>query len=635
MDNFHCTSAMECMKDYFRMGQLLGGRFRTIAPLNHGSFGMVFLAEDTLTRQNVAIKCLTKPIVASLPTAHLSDEGTEELACHAILKHHDHLVNLVHHFETDAHTYLVLEYCSQGDLYEAIRMERGPLQTDHVRRFMLQLISAVQHMHANGLFHRDIKPENIFLTHDGSVKLGDFGLATKSLWSYESCVGSDRYMAPEQYDSAGVGYSPAQADIWSIGICLLNVLFARNPFVVPTESDILFADFCRDRQSLFDIFPNMSSDTFEILSVAMAVDPTKRDLAAMKQAIMRAVAFTTEDESFDDFFCSEERDVVRASANREPLRTPSIQSPQMDGDSFPWTKALHASPPPKEPLASIPDAYEEDLFDSDKSVKLSESWYSGSGNTPSLASVLDSAYGSLKSMAIKRPLGRSPPRPDPLIIPNSLPSRTSRPIPALSSVFGKKSDEVAKSWSDMFEEDEAESERETEMKFRREHNSRSWSEDSQKRLPVPPGVLAESKSRSSSNARRSRTPKPTSPVKAHFGVNENDPCGWRMRTPRHSPKLVPADKWAALGNKRRNYQVEPEAQAWSSKKRAMTTGSRKRSVVGVFGQDSNRDPSFRRESRSKVRPDYLNQDWRQQRVIDSSADEDDHEWVGGWRNFHL
>ena len=623
------------MKDGFYTDQLLGGRFRTIAPLNHGSFGMVFLAEDTLTRQHVAIKCLTKPSVANQSAAVTSDEGAEELACHAILKHHDHLVNLVHHFETEAHTYLALEYCSQGDLYEAIRLNRGPVQTEHVRRFMLQLINAVQHMHANGLFHRDIKPENIFLTQDGAVKLGDFGLATQSLWSYESCVGSDRYMAPEQYDPAGVGYSPAQADIWSIGICLLNVLFARNPFVTPTESDILFADYRRDRQSLFDIFPSMSQDTFEIMSVAMAVDPAKRDLSAVKQAVMRAVAFTTEDESFDDDFCCEERDVVRASANREPLRTPSIQSPQMDGDSFPWAKALHASPR-KQQLASIPDMYEEDLFESEKSLKLGESWYSRAGNTPSLASVLDSAYGSLKSLAIKLPT-RSPPRPDPVSIPNSLPTRPSRPIPTMSSVFGKKGeDTVAKSWSDMFEEDEEESEREDDLKLRREHNSRSWSHESHRRLPVPPGVLAESKSRSSSNARRSRTPKPTSSIKASFGVNENDPFSWRARTPRHSPKQEPVDKWAALGNKRRNPQADSETQTLAFKKRSMTTGSRKRPVSGLGYEQQPNNPWHRRDSRNKARPAHLNQDWRRQRVIDSSSgDESDHEWVGGWHNFHL
>jgi serine/threonine protein kinase len=315
---------MECFKDKFVEGQLLDGRFVSIAPLNHGSFGMVFLAKDTKTGDDVAIKCLTKSTVTDCPV--IIDDRSEERECHAQLGNHPNIVNLIHSFETHAHIYLVLEYCSMGDLYEAIRVTRGPLETEHVRDFMLQLVSAVEFMHANGLYHRDIKPENIFLMQDGSMKLGDFGLATRKPWCLEACVGSDRYMAPEQYDPPATGYSPAKADIWSIGICLLNILFARNPFVTPTESDILFADYVRDRQSLFDIFPNMSQDTFEILRNAMALDPAKRSLSAVREAIRRTVSFTTDDEALDDF-CTEDRDLVPASANREPLRTPSIQSP--------------------------------------------------------------------------------------------------------------------------------------------------------------------------------------------------------------------------------------------------------------------------------------------------------------------
>jgi len=614
------------MKDHFSKGELLDGRFKTVAPLNHGSFGMVFLAEDMTTGQEVAIKCLTKPEVA-LQAAYSADESAEELNCHRTLSYHPHLVNLVHHFETAAHNYLVLEYCAQGDLYEAIRLGRGPLQTDHVRKFMLQLIGAVEHMHARGLYHRDIKPENIFLTQDGSMKLGDFGLATKSLWSHEACVGSDRYMAPEQYDPAGMGYSPAKADIWSIGICLLNILFSRNPFVTPTDSDVLFADYRRDRQSLFDIFPSMSQDTFEILTIAMALDSSKRDLTALRQAVLRTLSFTTDDESLDEF-CIEGRDVVQASAHREPLRTPSIQSSYMDGDTFPWTKALHTSPPRN--LSAIPDAYEEDLFESEKHTKFGESWFSGHATTPSLASVLDSAYGSLRSLAIRPTARRNPPHPDPVPVPSSLPTRASRPIPTMSSVFGKKKDTVAKSWSDMFEEDEEESERElNELNARRENNARTWSQDSQKQLPVPAGVLTESKSRSSSNARRSRTPRPLAPLKPSVFNNENDPSAWKARTPRRSPRQVPADKWAALGDKRRNYQGESESTDPVTKKRSMTTGSRRRPA-------NTYDNWHRRDSRHhKHRPAFLDHDWRQQRVIDLSADESDHEWVGGWHAFHL
>jgi serine/threonine protein kinase len=608
---------MDCMKDGFRQGEILDGRFRAVAELNHGSFGLVFLADDLLTGQQVAIKCLINP--ESTCGASTSDETADELDCHAVL-HHPNLVNLIHHFKTKAHTYLVLEYCSQGDLYEAIRMGHGPLQTEHVRRFVLQLIEAVEHMHLHGIFHRDIKPENIFLTADGSMKLGDFGLATKSLWSFESCVGSDRYMAPEQYDASS-GYSPAHADVWSIGICLLNVLFSRNPFVTPTEGDVLFADYRRDRQSLFDVFPAMSQDTFEVLSIALALDPQKRDMQALRRAVSRVISFTTDDESLDEF-CTESRDPVRASANRMALPTPSITSPNMEGDAFPWTKALQTTP--QRNLSVVPDTYEEDLFEQEKYPKLGESWYSGHATTPSLASVLDSAYGSLKAMAIRVP-ARNPPRPDPVPVPSSLPLRSSRPIPTMASVFGKKKDAVAKSWSDMFEEDEESEREEADLRTRREQNARTWSQDSQKQLPVPPGVLTESKSRSSSNARRSRTPKPVHFVKPIGGTNENDPSGWKAREDaRRSPRQVPADKWAALGDKRRNFHPDPEGRAASTKKRSMTTGSRRRPQTTF-------DTWRRRDSRpaTKQRPAFLDHDWRQAKVIDSSADEDDHEWVGG------
>jgi serine/threonine protein kinase len=616
------------MKENFTRGQLLDGRFRTLAPLNHGSFGMVFLAEDTLTNKRVAIKCLTRPGAAATPDTVIADEGAEELNCHTILQSHPNLVNLTHCFESKAHTYLVLEYCSQGDLYEAIRLGQGPLETEHVRQFMLQLIGAVDHMHKNGLYHRDIKPENIFLTKDGSMKLGDFGLATRNAWSHESCVGSDRYMAPEQYDPAGLGYAPAKADIWSIGVCLLNVLFSRNPFVTPTDSDVLFADYRRDRQSLFDIFPAMSQDTVEILSIAMALDPNKRDLAAVRRAVLRAISFTTDEESFDTF-CAEGRDVVRASANREPLRTPSIQSPLINGDdSFPWAKALHASPQERQ-LSAIPDneSYEEDLFPaSEKGLNLGESWFSRRNNTPSLSSVLDSAFGaSFKSMAIRRPIKSNPPRPDPVHIANSLPVQVTRPIPTMSMIFGRKKDTVAKSWSEMFEEDEEEAE----LEKRREQNSRTWSQESQHKVAVRPGILTETKSHSSINARRNRadTNKSTSSVKPSGSPNENEPFSFRARA-RYSPtKAVVADKWAALGIKRRNFHVEPAKPAQVVKKRSMTTESRKKSVheSGVW---------HRRDSRDKARPAYLNQDWRQPKTsFDSSADEDDLEWVGGWHSF--
>jgi len=196
-------------------------------------------------------------------------------------------------------------------------------------------------------------------------------------------------------------------------------------------------------------------------------------------------------------------------------------------------------------------------------------------------------------------------------------------------IFGKK-DTVAKSWSEMFEEDEEESQLDMAMKNRREQNSRTWSQESKEHIAVPAGVLIESKSHSSVNVRRSPTPKPLAPVKMSYSQDENEPFSWRRPNQRSPITPVSPDKWAALGNKRRNVQSDASKSTAAIKKRSMTTGSRKKPATsGSSGLDASGLP--RRGSREKdhrTRPVWMNQDWRQhpKPVV---SDEDDHEWVGG------
>ncbi|SLM41294.1 serine threonine protein kinase [Lasallia pustulata] len=629
---------MDCMKEKFLEGLLLDGRFETISPLNHGSFGMVFMAKDITTGDFVAIKCITKSSVPiACPSATVTDDQPVELACHQRLGSHPNIVNLIGSFQTDSHVYLVLEFCSMGDLYEAIRLGRGPLETEHVRAFMLQLVSAVDFMHSQGYYHRDIKPENIFLAQDGSMKLGDFGLATTDFWSHEASVGSDRYMAPEQYDPAENGYSPAQADIWAIGICLLNILFSRNPFVTPTESDVLFSDYVCDKQSLFDIFPNMSQDTFEVLNHAMAIDPKKRSLTAVRDALQKAVCFTTDDEVLDDF-CTDDRAVVPASANREPLRTPSISSPQSDQNgAFPWAKALHMSPPQTvRQLSAIPDteSYTEDLFPA--SDRDSGSWYSVTAGRSSMASVLESALdASVKSMVFRKPEPRNPPRPDPVPVSGSLPMRTAKPLPALSSIFGKKKDTVSQSWSDLWDEDEEDlNEHESALKQRRVYNSRTWSQESlNEDLTIRRRGLRDLKDTTVMNT-RTQSPVHVQVGTSIDGVSENDGFFFQdagsPAAPRYSPpsKRTIMDKWAALGNRRRAYQANE------------VTESGKQPVLGNWrrglGFSMSGNVGGRRDRKdsvgSKVRGWRRNQEFEQKAPCHDGGDL---EWVGGWKDLHL
>ena len=532
------------------------------------------MAKDLTNNEFVAIKCLTKKSALEEDSSFAVDERSEELECHARLGCHPNTVNMIHNFETESHIYIVLEFCSRGDLYEAIRTGTGPLETEHVRQFMLELVNAVAYIHSKGMYHRDIKPENIFLTESGQMKLGDFGLATSEPWTYETTVGSDRYMSPEQYDSAGAGYAPDKADIWAIGICLLNILFSRNPFTTPTESDPLFLDFSRDKQSLFDVFPNMSQDTYEVIAQCMSLDPQKRSLDGVAEALKRVVSFTTFDESLDDFASAERRGI--ASANREPLRTPSIQSPMFDNGSFPWAKALHASPPQQfRQLSDIPDdeSYRsEDLFPS--SEESNKDWFSVGQQTPSLASVLESSLGaSMKSMAIRRPMKSGPPKASLTPISGSLPITMSKPkpLPSMASIFGKKNDAVSKSWSDLWDEDIEEEEEEADKQFkaRQIQNARTWSHESQIEEVHREG-LSEPKSsfvniqKSSPEAERAAT---------HDDIDGDLADGFFFHditpkkdtsqvSPRYSPppKRTTFDKWAVLGERRRAYTGTSESE---------------------------------------------------------------------------
>ncbi|MCJ1371631.1 hypothetical protein MMC20_002850 [Loxospora ochrophaea] len=612
---------------------------------------MVFLAKDLTNEVLVAIKCLLKSTQPDGVQAASSNDNASEPACHDHLGYHPNLVNLLHSFETGSHVYLVLEFCSMGDLYEAIRLGRGPLETEHVRDFMLQLINAVDYMHSKGFYHRDIKPENIFLTQDGSMKLGDFGLATSDSWSFEASVGSDRYMAPEQYDPADSGYSPASADIWAIGICLLNILFARNPFVKPAESDVLYVDFVRDRQSLFDVFPNMSQDTFEILIHALAIDPKKRSLSAVRDALERVISFTTDDEVLDDF-CTDSRDVIPASANREPLRTPSIQNSTVDQDGhFPWSQVLHKSPvQPVRQLSAIPDteSYYEDLFPA--SEKDRNSWYSVAAQTPSLASVLDSTLGaSVKSMALRQPAPRNPPRPSKESLSGSLPVSASKPVSAMSMIFGKKDTPVSKSWSDLWDEDEEGglTEQERALEQRRQFNSRTWSQESKDEdITIGRSGLSEVKNPSLVNTRTRSPEQEQDPIEIHMdGVNENEDFFHDFPNSRNAPVYSPPskrtimDKWAVLGNRRRaaHPEIGKTAQTGQNAKNNTTwrRGFGLRATTGnITAGLWDRKQVNGGGGGSKVL------DWRRDNHYphhpNNSADEDgDVEWVGGWHNFHL
>lgn len=631
------------MRNNFIQGALLDGRYKTVCPLNHGSFGLVFKAQDVLTGEFVALKCLTKSSASPINLPVAVDDRSEELVIHSHIGSHSNIVNLLHHFETEHHVYLVLEYCPHGDLYEAIRAGSSPKETERVRDALLQLIDAVEYMHSRGVYHRDIKPENIFLSEDRALKLGDFGLATRESISYESAVGSDRYMAPEQMDPTNTGYQPAKADIWAIGICLLNILFSRNPFATPTVSDPLFADFAADRQTLFDIFPSMSQDTFDILVHCLAVEPDNRSLSAARLAVKKAICFTTDDETLDEIDVPL-APVITATANREPLRTPSISSPQLDiTGAFPWAKSL-ALNQARQLSVIADDELSNDLFGVREPWEVPQSH----PDNASLVSFVDSGLG----LSVKSTLDDGIKRSKPVAICGSLPATMARPIPS-SAISGRKREFQSKSWSEIFKDDD-----ESDFDFDFEQDSAFF--QSSEDLPAsndsngsdtPRAVLAELKHVNSSNSiaqspLKNSKPEERTVDQAIFDFEDhNEATTVKISIPA-MPKLWATtrkgslDKWAQLGDRRRQYQTSIKSE--SNEITQITTPKPATSPVAVPRRKRGRT-SFRQPLKYKPtnwnlwgkgqhtwnlsKPEIMNkewnmsQDWRK-RIIQPTMAED-------------
>lgn len=161
--------------------------------LGNGNFGTVYRGKDLNTNEIRAIKMiLAKNVLKPQEKKALSREIQ-------IMRNLDHenIVKLYDYLETMNHHYLVLEYCSGGDLSQ----KRGSGE-EYTVILLRQLVSALKVLQANNIIHRDLKPANILLSDrspDAKIKLADFGLARQISENSlaKSKLGTPYYMAPE------------------------------------------------------------------------------------------------------------------------------------------------------------------------------------------------------------------------------------------------------------------------------------------------------------------------------------------------------------------------------------------------------------------------------------------------------
>ena len=146
------------------------GPYEVLAPLGAGGMGEVYRAKDTRLDRTVALKVLPQHLAAE-PALR---ERFEREARAVSSLNHPHICALFDVGRQDGTDFLVMEYLEGETL--ADRLSRGPLPTEQVLRYGIEIADALDKAHRQGIVHRDLKPGNVMLTKSGA-KLLDFGLA--------------------------------------------------------------------------------------------------------------------------------------------------------------------------------------------------------------------------------------------------------------------------------------------------------------------------------------------------------------------------------------------------------------------------------------------------------------------------
>ncbi|KAM9695013.1 cyclin-dependent kinase-like 3 [Trichechus inunguis] len=204
--------------------------YETLGKVGEGSYGTVMKCKHKVTGQIVAIK-----IFYEKPEKSVNKIATREIK---FLKQfrHENLVNLIEVFRQKKKIHLVFEFIDHTVLDELQHYCHG-LESKRLRKYLFQILRAIEYLHNNNIIHRDIKPENILVSQSGITKLCDFGFA-RTLAApgdiYTDYVATRWYRAPELVLKDTTYGKPV--DIWALG-CMIIEMATGNPYL-PSSSDL-------------------------------------------------------------------------------------------------------------------------------------------------------------------------------------------------------------------------------------------------------------------------------------------------------------------------------------------------------------------------------------------------------------
>ena len=273
------------------VGQILSNRYKLIAELGSGGMAWVYLAEDLVKKERVAVKILYPQHSQDLGfLQRFIREAKLSLALSQAAPQKNIVRLLDYGADRDTH-YLVMEYVQGEDLAQRLQAE-GALPWQVALDLARQVALALDHAHCHDIVHRDIKPSNIMVLADGTVRVLDFGIArarTSPEVTLSGFVGSPNYAAPEQATGKKVDI---RADIYSLGIVLYRLLGGKLPFQGDTPWEVINLHIAATPPPLAELRPELPQAVTDLVAKAMAKRPEDRfqTPAQMADAIKAVLA---------------------------------------------------------------------------------------------------------------------------------------------------------------------------------------------------------------------------------------------------------------------------------------------------------------------------------------------------------
>ena len=250
------------------------GKYELLRVLGQGSSGTVYLARDTFSKAEVAVKVIDPAVFVDREKGKLLRTQFLNEASLAGRLNHPHIASILDAVVTEDSGHIAMEYVPGGNL--AKRTSAPHLfSIEDAIQVGFKCCGALDYAFRQGIVHRDVKPANIMVVKDTDVKITDFGAAYLRQEDMKTFVniGSPAYMSPEQINGKELTH---QSDMFSLGTVLYELLTGRRPFIAENVPAVLDKVLTEDPPPPSVVRPALPRELDAILLKVLSKDPAAR-----------------------------------------------------------------------------------------------------------------------------------------------------------------------------------------------------------------------------------------------------------------------------------------------------------------------------------------------------------------------